>query len=95
MLIPHRSQTLLWYNQCNGGYDKFQRSFYIDEEDRKDGWYENEYFFLCVYCFQIKYSLSGDAKNADFSHITLTRQFPTIFSNTSTQCENLVKKVVF
>ena len=19
----HRSQTLLWYNQCNGGYDKF------------------------------------------------------------------------
>ena len=19
----HRSQTLLWYNQCNGGYDQF------------------------------------------------------------------------
>ena len=67
----------------------------MDVEDRKDGWYENEYFFLCVYCFQIKYSLSGDAKNADFSHITHTRQFPTISSNTSTQCGNLVKKVYF
>ena len=92
--LVHRSQTLLWYNQCNGGYDNFQRRFYIGEEE--EGWmvWKYEYFFLCVKCFQIKCSLSGDARNGDFSYITRTRQFPTISSNTSTQCGNLVKKCV-
>ena len=46
--LVHRSQTLLWYNQCNGGYDNFQQRFYIGEEE--EGWivWKYEYFFLYV-----------------------------------------------
>ena len=55
--LVHRSQTLLWYNQCNGGYDQFLTADTIIfnggftlEKKRKDGWYmyENMNISFCV-----------------------------------------------
>ena len=54
----HRSQTLLWYNQCNGGYGQFVTAGTISfnggftlEKKRKDGWYEKMNIVFCVYNF--------------------------------------------
>ena len=53
--LVHRSQTLLWYNQCNGGYDQFVTAEtlifnggFTWEKKRKDGWYENMNISFCV-----------------------------------------------
>ena len=54
--LNHRSQTLLWYNQCNGGYDKFVTAGTISfngvftltrKTERMDGMKMNISF--CVY----------------------------------------------
>ena len=53
--LVHRSLTLLWYNQCNGGYDQFLTAGTIIfnggftlEKKSKDGWYENMNISFCV-----------------------------------------------